>query len=51
MICQPCKAAGQANANGQAEIAARWHGECESKNCPCQHKTGLYINREALKSK
>ena len=47
MICAPCRQAGENNAAGNYSLSEFLHTACESHNCPCQHKTGKYINMEA----
>jgi hypothetical protein len=38
MICDKCKAGGNANKTGDLYWAIGLHDQC--KGCPCQHKTG-----------
>jgi hypothetical protein len=50
MICNPCKEAGLAHAEGNTLLADELHRECTG-NCDCQHQTDMdYINRERLRA-
>lgn len=40
MICDPCKAAGNRNQEGDLWGAGNLHSLCSARGCMCQHGTG-----------